>query len=354
MTKWKVWLLIALGILGSLVVWAVLGRNVWKTTTAPVGSALPTSAAQERAMNDVCTCGTSGHKVSFVAVEPGVRLEVLDWGGKGQALVLLTGIGDNAHVFDEFAYQFTDRFHVIGITRRGFGRSSQPANGYDLDTRARDDITVLDKLNIREVVFVGHSVSGTELNKIGAAYPDRVKKLVYLDALDSGSGGWATLPQPPPPPEDTAADLESVQRFAAASARSDGYRKPLAAICNMIRTDPSGRVIGAITPPEISSKIYEGLQPAEYDRIQAPVLGIFNVITPQYRLPYYWYLDPARQEEFNRNIESLAKWIEGAIQRFRSGVKNSRVIELHNTCHYVFIEDEALVVREMRKVLLEE
>jgi hypothetical protein len=71
MTKWKVWLLIALGILGSLVVWALLGRNVWKTTTAPVGSALPTSAAQERAMNDVCTCDTSGHKVSFVAVEPG-------------------------------------------------------------------------------------------------------------------------------------------------------------------------------------------------------------------------------------------------------------------------------------------
>ena len=183
---------------------------------------------------------------------------MLDWGGTGQTLVLLTGIGDNAHVFDEFAYQFNDRFHVIGITRRGFGRSSQPAHGYDIDTRARDDVTVLDKLNIRDAVFVGHSVAGTELNKIGAAYPDRVKKLVYLDALDLGSGGWATLPQPPPAPEDTAADLESVQCFAAASARFDGYRKPLAAICNMIRTDPSGRVIGAITPPEISSKIYEG------------------------------------------------------------------------------------------------
>jgi hypothetical protein len=42
------------------------------------------------------------------------------------------------------------------------------------------------------------------------------------------------------------------------------------------------------------------------------------------------------------------------IQRFRSGVKNSRVIELHDTNHYVFIVDEALVVREMRKFLLEE
>jgi pimeloyl-ACP methyl ester carboxylesterase len=199
---WKVWLLIALGILGSLVVWALLGRNVWKATTAPG------SATQERAMNDVCRCDTSGHKVSFVTVEPDVQLEVLDWGGTGTTLVLLTGIGDNAHVFDEFAYQFNDRFHVIGITRRGFGRSSQPAHGYDLDTRARDDITVLDKLNIREAVFVGHSVAGTELNKIAAVYPDRVRKLVYLDALDIGSGGWTTLPQPPPPPEDTAADLE--------------------------------------------------------------------------------------------------------------------------------------------------
>jgi pimeloyl-ACP methyl ester carboxylesterase len=274
MGKWKVWLLIAVGILGGLVAWALLGRNVWNVTTTPVGLAAPGSAKQEAAENNVCRCDTSGHKVSFVTVEPGVQLEVLDWGGIGQALVLLTGMGDNAHVFDEFAYQFNDRFHVIGITRRGFGRSSQPAHGYDLDTRARDDITVLDKLNIREAVFVGHSVSGTELNKIAAVYPDRVKKLVYLDALDIGSGGWKTLPQPPPPPEDTAADLESVQRFAAANARSDGYRKPLAAICNMIRTDASGRVVGAITPPEISSKIYEGLQPAEYDRIQAPALGI--------------------------------------------------------------------------------
>ena len=202
MGKWKVWFLIALGILGSLVAWALLGRNVWNET------------------NNVCRCDTSGHKVKFVTVDPGVALEVLDWGGTGQTLVLLTGLGDNAHVFDQFAYQFNDRFHVIGITRRGFGRLSQPAHSYDLDTRARDDIAVLDELNIPEAVFVGHSVAGTELNKLSAVYPDRVKKLVYLDALDLGSGGWTTLPQPPPPPADSAGDLESVQRFAAAQARS--------------------------------------------------------------------------------------------------------------------------------------
>ena len=80
MAKWKVWLLLALGIVGSLVVWALLGRNSWNATTAPAGSAPPLSTTQERAMNDVCGCDTSGHKVRFVTVEPGVELEVLGLG----------------------------------------------------------------------------------------------------------------------------------------------------------------------------------------------------------------------------------------------------------------------------------
>src|SRR5262249_51610080 len=160
------------------------------------------------------------------------------------------------------------RFRVIGITRRGFGRSSQPARGYDLDTRARDDIAVLDTLKIRQAVFVGHSIAGTELSKLAADYPDRVKKLVYLDELDIGSGGGSKLAQPPLAPELTATDLESVQRFAAALARDDGYRKPLAAICNMVRRDASGKIVGPITPPEIPGKLIAGLQAAAYDRIQ--------------------------------------------------------------------------------------
>jgi non-heme chloroperoxidase len=352
MNSWTNWLLIAAGTLTGLVAGTGLGRYVLNVPTAPVES--PSPAPQANAATNASCLDNAGHKVTFVTVEPGVQLEVLDWGGTGETMVLLTGGGDNAHVYDQFAHQFTDRFHVIGITRRGFGRSSQPAHGYDLDTRARDDIAVLDKLNIRQAVFVGHSVAGTELSKLGAAYPSRVKKLVYLDALDNGSGGWAHLPQPPLPPANTPGDLESVQRLAAASALTDGYRPPLAALCNMVRTDPSGRVIGPITAPEISGTITAGLQPAEYDRIQAPALGIFNKITPQYRLPYYSSLKPAQQEEFKRNIKALSRWVEEAIQRFRSGVKNSRVVELQDTNHYVFIVDEARVVREMRKFLLDE
>jgi hypothetical protein len=69
-------------------------------------------------------------------------------------------------------------------------------------------------------------------------------------------------------------------------------------------------------------------------------------------MPYYWALKSAKQEEFNRSIDALSKWTEGAIQRFRSEVKGSRVVELPNTNHYVYIVEEAVVVREMRKFLL--
>ena len=315
-------------------------------------SGLSRYAVHNAAENDVSCFDTAPHKSMLITVDPSVQLEVLDWGGSGDPMVLLTGLGDNAHVFDEFAYQFTERFHVIGITRRGFGRSSQPARGYDLDTRTRDDIAVLDKLDIRSAIFVGHSIAGTELSKLAAVYPDRVKKLVYLDALDIGSGGWSKIPQPPLAPELTAADMESVQRFAAASARDDGYRKPLAAVCNMVRMDASGRILGPVTPPEISGKLIATLQPAAYDRIHAPALGIFNKLSTTYRLPYYWTLKPAEQPEFNRSIDALSRWTTGAIQRFRSEVKGSRVVEVPNTNHYVYIVEEALVVREMRKFLL--
>jgi non-heme chloroperoxidase len=337
---------------GLLVFVAVagLGRYALGAVTTPRG---PTGASVHiAAANDVSCFDTSPHKTTFVTVDPDVQLEVLDWGGAGDTMVLLTGLGDNAHVYDEFAYQFIDRFRVVGITRRGFGRSSQPARGYDLDTRARDDIAVLDKLNIRRAVFVGHSIAGTELSKLAAVYPDRVKKIVYLDGLDIGSGGWAKIPQPPGAPELTATDLQSVQRLAAAFARDDGYRKPLPAICNMIRMDAAGRILGPITPPEIAGKLLAELQPAAYDRIQAPVLGIFNRVSTQFRMPYYWALMPARRAEFNRSVDALSKWTAGAIQRFRREVKGSRVVELADTNHYVYIVNEAVVVREMRKFLL--
>ena len=62
---------------------------------APVGSQAADEAARARGgpVQPVCRRDTTPHKVTFVEVEPGVKLEVLDWGGSGEVMVLLTGVG---------------------------------------------------------------------------------------------------------------------------------------------------------------------------------------------------------------------------------------------------------------------
>src|SRR5262249_2438161 len=100
MGKVRALLLIAAGTLAGLVAGAGLGRYVLNVPTTPVGSSGP--ATQDNAANNVGCFDNAGHKVTFVAVEPEVQLEVLDWGGTGATLVLLAGLGDNAHVYDEF------------------------------------------------------------------------------------------------------------------------------------------------------------------------------------------------------------------------------------------------------------
>src|SRR5262249_18294414 len=88
----------------------------------------------------------SPHKVSFITVDKDVRLEVLDWGGKGKPVVLLAGAGATAHVFDDFALQLRKHYHVYGITRRGFGSSNYDGSDYSANRLGDDVVAVLDAL----------------------------------------------------------------------------------------------------------------------------------------------------------------------------------------------------------------
>jgi non-heme chloroperoxidase len=121
-------------------------------------------------------------RTQFVTVQAGVKLEVLDWGGTGQYLVLLAGGGNTAHVFDSFAPKLAELYHVLGITRRGFGLSSAPQEGYDPQRLADDVVAVLDALHISNPVLIGHSIAGEELSAVSKYHPERVLGLIYLEA----------------------------------------------------------------------------------------------------------------------------------------------------------------------------
>ena len=60
----------------------------------------------------------------FVILD-GVRFHYLDWGGDGDPLLLLAGLGCTAHVFAELAPHLSDRFRVLALTRRGHGLTDQ-------------------------------------------------------------------------------------------------------------------------------------------------------------------------------------------------------------------------------------
>jgi len=86
------------------------------TAFALVSLMVPASCQEPAPWHD-----PSPHRVQFVTVEPGVRLEVLDWGGSGRPVVLMAGLGNTAHVFDDLAPTRKAFCHVYGITRRGCG-----------------------------------------------------------------------------------------------------------------------------------------------------------------------------------------------------------------------------------------
>ena len=288
------------------------------------------------------------HKIRFVKVAPGVELEVVDWGGKGKAMVLLAGGGDNAHVYDNFAFQFTDYFHVIGITRRGYLPSSQPRNGYDVPTRAADDIAVLDALGIKKAVFAGHSAAGAELSELGAKHEARVEKLVYLDAADLAER-FLPSRREPPLPDYTDADLKSLQAYQAATSRLQALRSPAPALCHGLRFAADGRILESTTPEWVSAKTSASVSsrpPTDWAKIKVPRLGIFAIFTREARQAWYWYLSPAKQAEFDAAWGPIVDWHRRTIRSFEQG-NSANTFLLPGTPHYVYINNEAETVRWM-------
>jgi pimeloyl-ACP methyl ester carboxylesterase len=179
------------------------------------------SAAGVRCTKETATPPAGPWPRSGYVVANGVRLHYLDWGGKGPAMLLLAGLGHDAHTFKTFAPKFTDSFRVLALTRRGFGKSDRPAGGYDNATRVEDIRQFLDRMKIDRAHLVGDSMAGDEMTLFATTYPQRVIRLVYLDAAINRHDMSAIrnsdpAPMPLPPGEDgrvLAACFEAVDAF---------------------------------------------------------------------------------------------------------------------------------------------
>jgi non-heme chloroperoxidase len=294
----------------------------------------------------------SPHREIHIRVGNAVQLEVLDWGGSGPPLVFLAGLQDVAHGFDDFAPEFTGDHHVLAITRRGYGASSQPRSGYDLAGRVADLRAVLDSLGLPRVALVGHSIAGDELTAFAGAYPTRVISLVYLDAAYDHSSLRELLGEYPAPPPMLARDSASPRAVQTYLQRVFGMHIPEAQLRAIGRYDSAGRLVADVTPATIDSLILIGCGHPNYAAVRAPALVINAVIDSVGQVfPYWPTLDSTQLDRARRFTAALQRWSAAERARSRRELPSAQVLELHGANHYVFDSNRTKVIRWMRAFL---
>src|ERR1700736_5398125 len=121
---------------------------------------------------------------SWITTKDGTKIFYKDWGA-GQPVVFSHGWPLNADVWDDqMVFVASNGFRAIAHDRRGHGRSSQTWDGNDLDTYADDLAALIDQLDLKDIVLVGHSTGGGEVTRyIGRHGTARVAKAVLVGAI---------------------------------------------------------------------------------------------------------------------------------------------------------------------------
>src|ERR671931_188409 len=122
--------------------------------------------------------------MNIFTTKDGTKIFYKDWGA-GQPVLFSHGWPLTADAWDSQMIFLCERGHrVVAHDRRGHGRSGQPGNGNDMDTYADDLATVIEALDLRDIVLVGHSTGGGEVARyIGRHGTSRVAKAALVDAI---------------------------------------------------------------------------------------------------------------------------------------------------------------------------
>ncbi|MFG2477819.1 alpha/beta fold hydrolase, partial [Streptomyces fagopyri] len=120
----------------------------------------------------------------FITTKDGTEIFYKDW-GSGQPIVFSHGWPLTADAWDpQLNFVADNGFRGIAHDRRGGGRSGQSWEGNNLDTYADDLASLVEALDLRDVILVGHSTGGGEVARyIGRHGTGRVAKAVLLSAI---------------------------------------------------------------------------------------------------------------------------------------------------------------------------
>jgi non-heme chloroperoxidase len=316
--------------------------------------ALASLMASGHAQKSAAWHDPSKHQVQFVTVEDGVRLEVLDWGGTGRPIVLLAGYL-TAHTYDNFAPHLTRIGHVYGITRRGFGASSRPESGYTSQRLSEDIVCVLDALKLSKPILIGHSFGGQDQTILAENHPERIAALVYLNsAEDPTVTDYGVKPPdgkrlPATAREHPNPDFTSFQAYREWGMRTHGVAFPESELRQLYAANPDGTMGKYLGSPQVREAMFKGLEQPDFARIKVPVLAFFaGPISLEDEIHKY----PPQNEDERAALEQQYRFDMAVrdrhIQDLKKGVPSANIVELSNANYYIFLSNEADVLRELR------
>jgi non-heme chloroperoxidase len=122
--------------------------------------------------------------MSTVTTRDGVEIFYKDW-GRGQPIVFHHGWPLSSDDWDtQMLFFLQQGYRVVGIDRRGHGRSAQVSDGHDMDHYADDAADVVEHLDLRDAIHIGHSTGGGEVTRYVARHgKGRVAKAVLMSAV---------------------------------------------------------------------------------------------------------------------------------------------------------------------------
>ncbi len=115
------------------------------------------------------------------------------WGGKGPVVVLIHGYAENSDSWAPLAADLMKDHTVVVPDLRGIGKSSKPEDGYDKKTQAKDIRAVVTALGYDKTFVVAHDIGNMVAYAYAAIYPDKVERLVVMDAPIPGIEPWKEI-----------------------------------------------------------------------------------------------------------------------------------------------------------------